>query len=130
MDGHGPVPHDGDVGAERSSRRVRLVVAVTVFASSFAGAVALPRPASASDPIFVSWTDVLPSLTDQYDPTSANDCVSGRYTCVDKTIREMTRRFDPLADRCDHNAIFALSYLRTTQVYKEAAAETGFFADP
>ena len=37
---------------------------------------------------------MLPSLSDAYDPNSANDCVAGRPNCVNITIREMGRRFD------------------------------------
>jgi hypothetical protein len=109
---------------ERAKRALNVVIAATL-----AMAVLAP-PATAEDPLFVDWTTMLPSFTTQYDPSSANDCTAGRFTCVDKTIREMERRFDPLAAACDHNAVFALSYLRTTQVYEEAASEPGFFDDP
>jgi hypothetical protein len=47
---------------------------------------------------------------------------------VDKTIRQMTQRLDPLASSCDHNAIFALTYLRVTQAYRQTIAEP-FFDD-
>src|SRR5690242_500635 len=56
--------------------------------------------AQADDPIFIDWTSQLPSWSDQYDPNSANDCVAGRSTCIDKTIKEMQRRFDPLGQSC------------------------------
>ncbi|MBX6390900.1 MAG: hypothetical protein IRZ08_18245 [Frankia sp.] len=42
----------------------------------------------------------------------------------------MESRFDPLAASCDHRALFALAYLRTTEEYERAAAEPGFFRDP
>jgi hypothetical protein len=86
--------------------------------------------AQAEDPTFVEWTSVLPSLTTEYDPTSADECVAGKINCVDKAIREMRRRFEPLAKACDHNAVFGLAYLRTTQTYKWAAETPGFFEDP
>jgi len=85
--------------------------------------------AQADDPIFVDWTSQLPSWSDQYDPTSENDCVAGRSSCIDKTIKEMQRRFNPLGQSCDHNAVFALAYLRTTQTYKWARDQDGFFQD-
>jgi hypothetical protein len=85
--------------------------------------------AQADDPIFVDWTSQLPSWSDQYDPNSANDCVAGRSSCIDKTIKEMQRRFDPLGQSCDHNAVFSLAYLRTTQTYKWARDQDGFFQD-
>jgi len=85
--------------------------------------------AQAEDPTFVEWTSVLPSLTTEYDPTSADECVAGKINCVDKAIREMRRRFEPLAKACDHNAVFGLAYLRTTQTYRWASETPGFFED-
>jgi hypothetical protein len=49
--------------------------------------------------------------------------------CVRAVIREMERRFEPLGRSCDHNAMFALAYLRTTQTYLWAAQQPGFFQD-
>ena len=86
--------------------------------------------AHADDPTFVDWTSVLPSLTTAYDPTSADECVAGKISCVDKAIKEMRRRFEPLAKVCDHNAVFGLTYLRTTQTYRWASETPGFFEDP
>lgn len=89
----------------------------------------LARPAAGEDPLFVDWTSVLPGLTSGYDPNSANDCTAGRIQCVDITIREMTKRFDRLAAACDHDTMFSLAYLRTTEQYKVAATTPGFFDD-
>ena len=90
----------------------------------------LAGPATAEDPLFVNWADVLPGLTAGHDPTSANDCKAGKINCVDSVVREMTRRFDRLASVCDHDAIFSLAYLRTTEEYRRAATTPGFFEDP
>ena len=92
--------------------------------------VALARPAAgaAEDPPFVGWSGLLPALSIPYDVDSPDDCIAGRIQCVDKTIREMTRRFDPLATSCDHNAIFALTYLRVTEEYRRTV-EAPFFDD-
>ena len=96
-----------------------------------AALLALPAAARAEDPPFTAWTNLLPGAPGlAYEPTSADECVSGKLVCVDKVVREMTRRFDALAARCDHNAIFALTYLRTTEEYRRAATTPGFFADP
>ena len=81
-------------------------------------ALALPAAAAGEDAPFVGWSALLPGLSLPYDPVSPDDCIAGRSQCVDKTIREMTRRFDPLASSCDHNAIFALVYLRVTEEYR------------
>ena len=53
-------------------------------------------------------------------------CREGAIECVSRVIREMTRRFAALARRCDHDAIFALVYLRTTEVYRDTADSTGY----
>lgn len=92
-------------------------------------ALSLPSSAQADDPPFVGWSALVPGLATTYDPSSENDCTAGRVHCVDAVIREMHRRFDPLAAACDHKAIFALSYLRTTEVYRQTIKDPTFFED-
>jgi hypothetical protein len=87
-------------------------------------------PASPEEPLFVGWTDLLPSFTAGYDPSSENDCKAGRIQCVDAVIREMEQRYDPLLDACSHSAMFSLTYLRTTEQYRASATTEGFFTDP
>jgi hypothetical protein len=87
-------------------------------------------PARAEDPPFVPWTALLPGFTTGYDPSSANDCKAGRLNCVDAVIREMERRFSPLEAACDHNLLFSLTYLRTTEEYRRSVVLPGFFSDP
>ena len=112
-------------------RFVAAVVAVTTLTGIFVNGGSLTAGATEStEPTFVSWSDLLPSLTSGFDPTSENECVAGRISCVDKAIKEMRRRFEPMAKACDHNAVFGLAYLRTTQTYRWAAATPGFFEDP
>ena len=89
----------------------------------------LAGPAGADDPLYLNWATELPALASEYDPSALDDCRSGRLPCVDKVIREMTRRFDDLAGACDHDALFSLAYLRTTEEYKRAAETPGFFED-
>ncbi len=89
----------------------------------------LVGPATAEDPLFLNWAELTPGLTSGFDATSANDCKSGKIKCVDAVIREMTRRFDPQAASCDHDALFALAYLRTTEEYRRSAVEPGFYDD-
>jgi Family of unknown function (DUF5995) len=86
-------------------------------------------PARADAPVFIDWASLLPGLTDAYTPSSANDCVAGRASCIHAVIKEMRRRFEPLGRSCHHDAVFALAYLRTTQTYQWAAEQSGFFAD-
>jgi hypothetical protein len=104
----------------------RLLLAAVMTAAT----VTATAPPAAAEPPFVGWTALLPSLSLPYDPSSADDCVAGRIRCVDKVIRDMTRRFDALVERCDHDAVFSLAYLRTTEEYRRAASTPGFFADP
>ena len=85
--------------------------------------------ARAEDPLFLGWTTLAPALTTEYDPSSENDCAAGRTRCVDAVIREMDRRFRPLASACDHDAIFSLTYLRTTEEYRRAIEDPAFFED-
>ena len=92
-------------------------------------ALAWPAAAAAEDPPFVGWTALLPGLSIPYDATSSDDCVAGRVQCVDKTVREMTKRFAPLASSCDHDAIFSLTYLRVTQEYRRTIESPTFFDD-
>jgi len=87
------------------------------------------KPATA-DPPFISWSGLLPGLTTTYEPSSSNLCAAGQLGCVDAVIQEMTTRFDALDSTCNHNAIFALTYLRTTEAYRVAVVEPGFFSDP
>ena len=53
-------------------------------------------------------------------------CRVGEPRCVDFVIDEMGRRFTPLARRCDHDAIFSLLYLRTTQKFEETLLSLGY----
>lgn len=103
------------------------------FAASIAvviGCIGVGAPvATAEDPLFMNWADLAPGLTSGYDAESLNDCKSGKINCVNSVIHEMTKRFDRLADTCDHDSMFALAYLRTTEEYKVAATTPGFFSD-
>lgn len=87
-------------------------------------------PAAADDPPFIPWSALLPGFTTGYEPSSENDCKAGRLHCVDAVIREMTARFDALEVNCNHNTLFSLTYLRTTEEYRQAVVEPGFFSDP
>jgi hypothetical protein len=91
--------------------------------------LAAPVAAGAEDPPFVGWTALLPGLTNAYAPNSDNDCAAGRTRCVDVVIREMERRLAPLATACDHEAIFSLTYLRTTEEYRRTIDDPTFFED-
>jgi hypothetical protein len=92
-------------------------------------ALAHPSAAGAEDPPFVGWSALLPGLSLPYDATSPDDCIAGRVKCIDKVVRQMTQRFQPLASSCDHDAIFALTYLRVTEEYRRTIESPTFFDD-
>jgi hypothetical protein len=104
----------------------RLPVVTLLFACAL---LLAPPNAHAQDPPYVGWSELLPGLTEEFVPSSENDCAAGRTRCVDAVIREMQRRFDPLADSCDHDSIFALAYLRTTEEYRRTIEDPTFFED-
>jgi len=56
-------------------------------------------------------------------------CERGLPQCVTQVIREMERRYKPLARQCDHDAVFALNYLRTTEIFQQTLDEIGY-SDP
>jgi Family of unknown function (DUF5995) len=106
----------------RSTLRLALLALVLL-------ALARPATAVAEDPPFVGWSSLLPGLSLPYDVNSPDDCIAGRVQCVDKLIRQMTTRFEPLASSCDHDAIFALTYLRVTEEYRRTVETPTFFDD-
>jgi Family of unknown function (DUF5995) len=108
--------------ALRSTLRLALLALVVL-------ALARPTLAGAEDPPFVGWSALLPGLSLPYDVTSPDDCIAGRVKCVDKVIRQMTNRLEPLASSCDHDAIFALTYLRVTEEYRRTIESPTFFDD-
>jgi hypothetical protein len=105
------------------------VVGGGILTATLAATLTLASPASAEDPAFVPWVDLLPGIQAPYEPTSADDCRSGKLRCVDHVIREMNRRYQPLRTACNHDAMFALMYLRTTEEYRRSAADGTFFQD-
>jgi hypothetical protein len=108
----------------------RRVIALVLSVAVLLGGASLGAPASASDPVFIGWSKLLPAWAYEYNPTSKNDCKAGRISCVYAAIKKMERRFEPLAKSCDHDAIFSLAYLRTTQEYARSAQEPNFYNDP
>jgi uncharacterized protein DUF5995 len=114
-----------------SAARLRPLIAALVLAlvATVAGVATVQRRASA-DPIFIAWPELLPGLTDGFDPGSSNVCVSGKVACIDAVAREMQRRYEPLKDSCSDQALFALTYLRVTQTYAWSAQQPGYYPDP
>jgi hypothetical protein len=114
-----------------SPLRLRSLVAALVLAlvATVAGVSTVQHRAGA-DPIFIAWPELLPGLTDGFDPGSSNVCVSGKVSCIDAVVREMQRRYEPLKDSCSDQALFALTYLRVTQTYAWSSRQPGYYPDP
>jgi len=111
-------------GTTKASSTIKLTLVAALVAS-----VVAPGTAAAEDPAFVPWSELAPGLTTEYDPSSSNLCNRGDTRCVDAVITEMRRRFNPLAKSCNHNAVFALTYLRTTEEYRRTINDPTFFKD-
>ena len=79
---------------------------------------------SIEDPVIA----LLAPLPTPYTPYTGTLCPTGDPQCIVDVIAEMKDRLAPLAASCDHDAIFALAYLRVTQNVK-AAADNGYFKD-
>src|SRR4051794_1728170 len=116
------------MGRHRIARNAAVATLVLVAALA-PGLGTRTGTARAADPLFVPWMDLLPGIAAPYDPADPNICRSGRVQCVDATIREMRRRFDALVTSCDHDAVFALAYLRTTEAYRLAVEDPSYFSD-
>jgi len=102
-----------------------------VWLASLCGVVLVASTAArADDPIVIDWPSLLPGVAPAYDPDSPNLCRRGDVRCVDGVVREMRRRFDPLAASCAHTAVFSLLYLRVTETYLATVeGDPAFFTD-
>lgn len=89
-----------------------------------AGAYTLPEP---------NWPALLPA--NPYTPAGTlspgwDVCKTGAPSCPKKVIDEMTGRWEPLDASCSHSAVFALTYLRTTQEFARTISDDpGTFSD-
>lgn len=99
---------------------------VAALAAPLAGLSAVPAQA---DTLYVPWSSYLSGWTDEYIPSSDNDCVAGRSNCLKATLKELARIADANGQSCDHNAIFSLAYLRMTQTYGWARDIPGYYQD-
>ncbi len=66
------------------------------------------------------------ALASELNLTSTEACQKGKPECVDLVIEEMDRRYELLAELCDHDALFALTYLRTTETFLETLDEIDY----
>jgi hypothetical protein len=85
-------------------------------------------------PLALAWTMLLSLLVASpasaaQDVADKHACQVGAPVCVRFVLREMHKRFRTLAQDCDHDAVFALLYQRTTEKFGETLATIGY-ADP
>ena len=109
-------------------RSVRMLAAAGV--ALVIGLLTSATPATAGsydDPYFLGWETFVPSTATDFTASTETDCQRGSLKCVDNTIREMTKRYNNLA--CNHNSMFAFTYLVTTQEYRKAVTDPSFFTD-
>ncbi len=109
----------------RAGARVLTGLAAAALVIGTSGAA---PPARAAD-VYVPWSSLLPGWTDDFRPSSANDCVAGRPQCLRATLKELARIFDRSAQDCTHAAPFALAYLRITQTYGWSRDLPGYYDD-
>ena len=97
-------------------------------------AALLAAPASAENVLLPNWPAQLPPRADTPSgtvPLGWDTCPKGKLSCPRQVIREMTARWRPLDQSCDHRAVFALTYLRTTEEFlRTVEGDPGFFGDP
>jgi hypothetical protein len=113
------------VSFRRSVAGIAALAAVGLVPSAASGQGAAGVP---------NWPELLP-------PNPANSaatvypgfdvCPDGDLACPEAVILEMYERWRPLSHACDHRAVFALTYLRTTEeYYRTVTGDPGFFEDP
>jgi hypothetical protein len=89
--------------------------------------------AQAENLVLPNWPELLPA--NPYTPAGSvslgwDVCRNGEPSCPGNVIREMIDRWQPLDATCSHNAVFALTYLRTTQEFARTLTDDPtFFSD-
>jgi len=110
-------------------RKVALLVAVACLGTVTLGL----GQARAANLVLPNWPQLLPP--NPYTPSGTvplgwDVCTQGQPSCPQNVIKEMTRRWQPLDTSCDHRAVFALTYLRTTQEFARTINDQpGTFSD-
>lgn len=74
--------------------------------------------------LFFSQLGFMP--TNATELTSKKVCEVGKIRCVFFVIKNMERRYERLARQCDHDALFALAYLRTTETFLQTLDEINY----
>ncbi len=109
----------------RRARWTGGVLAGALVAALVAGG---PSASATTDPN-VSWSSYLAGGTEAFVPSSEDDCVAGRDTCLKATLKDLARIADDTAESCSHDAVFARAYLRMTQTYRWSRDIPGYYDD-
>ncbi len=89
--------------------------------------------ARAENLVLPNWPELLPA--NPYTPAGTvplgwDVCKNGQPSCPPAVINEMYSRWQPLDASCDHRAVFALTYLRTTEEFARTIHDApGTFSD-
>jgi hypothetical protein len=109
--------------------RRTLAVVATLVCVATAGV----GQARAENLVAPNWPELLPP--NPYTPSGTvslgwDVCKNGQPSCPATVIRQMYDRWQPLDASCDHRAVFALTYLRTTEEFARTITdEPGTFSD-
>lgn len=89
--------------------------------------VAVALLAAAAAPARAQAPPILPPFPPAaFPPGAPADCPDGNPSCIDQVLAEMYRRINAVVPVCDHRAVFALTYIRTTEGLRRAAAAGAF----
>jgi hypothetical protein len=94
---------------------------------SVSAGVAPSAAGTYDDPFYLGWPTFVPAVPTDFEASTEKDCKKGSVQCVDKVIREMTRRYNAIG--CHHDSAFAFTYLLTTEEYRRAVEDPDFFTD-
>ncbi|MGE5720553.1 MAG: DUF5995 family protein [Nocardioidaceae bacterium] len=101
-----------------------------VLTGALVAAFLAAGPTASADPApNVAWSSQLAGWTEEHIPSSENDCVAGRDSCLKVTLKELARIADDTAKSCSHDAVFARAYLRMTQTYGWSRDIPGYYQD-
>jgi hypothetical protein len=98
----------------------------TAFACAAAGCALAAAPAGADHSnANLPWPEHLPpqQVTTEAQLGPLRNCRRARLRCVRRVVARMTRRWQQLDAGCDHRAVFALTYLRTTEGFLKTITE-------
>lgn len=122
---------------EREENRPRRRAWIGTLVAAAALGLALFAPASslaATTHLIPNWPELLPPWPGTPSGTVPLDfdvCPGGDASCPGEVIDEMYERWEPLDASCDHEAVFGLTYLRTTEEFQRTIDnDPAFFSDP